>query len=76
MRNLEFERKFYSKLFAGVGLAFVIGMVSLFVGLELLLIDAFWPEEAGIFWTLQGVWIMVLSIIVASIFKSAQKQQG
>lgn len=76
MRNLEFERKFYSKLFAGVGLAFIIGMVSLFVGLELLLIDAFWPEEAGIFWTLQGVWIMVLSIIVASIFKSAQKQQG
>ena len=76
MRDLEFERKFYSKLFAGVGLAFIIGMVSLFVGLELLLIDAFWPEEAGIFWTLQGVWIMVLSIIVASIFKSAQKQQG
>jgi hypothetical protein len=76
MRDLEFERKFYSKLFAGAGLAFIIGMFSLFAGLELLLIDAFWPNEPGIFWTLQGIWIMVLSIVIASIFKSAQKQQG
>jgi len=76
MRDLEFERKFYSKLFAGVGLAFILGMVSLFAGLELLLIDAYWPNDPGIFWTLQGIWIMVLSILVASVFKSAQKQQG
>lgn len=73
MRNLEFERKFYNRLFAGVGLVFILGMISLFAGLELLLIETFWSNEPGIFWTLQGVWAMVLSVVFAGIFKSAQK---
>ena len=76
MRDLEFEKKFYSRLFAGVGLIFILGIISLFVGLELLLIEEFWATSPGIFWSLQGVWIMIISIVFASIFKSAQKNQG
>lgn len=73
MRNLEFERKFYAYLFAGVGLAFIFGLLGLFFGLELLLIETFWSTSPGMFWTLQGIWTMVLSLTLASIFKAAQK---
>lgn len=73
MRDLDFERRFYNRLFAGVGLAFILGLLSIFFGLELLLINEFWSTNQGAFWVLQGIWIMVLSLILASIIKSTQK---
>ncbi len=73
MRDLDFERRFYNRLFAGVGLAFILGLLSIFFGLELLLINEFWSTNQGAFWVLQGLWIMVLSLILASIIKSTQK---
>lgn len=73
MRDLELERKFFQRLFASAGLAFVLGIISIFFGLELLLVDTFWANNQGIFWTCQGIWLMVLSIIFAGIIKSAQK---
>jgi hypothetical protein len=76
MRDLDFERRFFSRLFAGVGLAFILGLLSIFFGLELLLINTFWDSSQGIFWTLQGVWIMILSLVLAAIFKSAQTSTG
>jgi hypothetical protein len=73
MRDLDFERRFYNRLFAGVGLAFILGLLSIFFGLELLLINEFWSTNQGAFWVLQGLWIMALSLILASIIKSTQK---
>jgi len=73
MRDLDFERRFYNRLFAGVGLAFILGLLSIFFGLELLLISEFWATNQGAFWTLQGLWTIVLSVVLASIFKLAQK---
>lgn len=76
MRDLEFERKFYTRLFAGVGLAFIIGVLTVFFGIELLIIEKFWSTSPGIFWTCQGLWAMVLSVVLATIFKLGQNKSG
>lgn len=73
MRDLDFEKRFYNRLFAGVGLAFILGLLSIFFGLELLLINTFWATNQGLFWTLQGLWVMVLSVVLGAIFKVGQK---
>jgi hypothetical protein len=76
MRDLDFERRFFNRLFAGVGLAFILGLLSIFFGLELLLINTFWDSNQGLFWTLQGIWTIALSVVLATIFKLAQTSSG
>lgn len=69
MRNVAEERKVMARLFALSGLAFLAGLFALAVGTQLLVIS-FWPDQIK-FWCWQGVWLIVHSFELATIFKLA-----
>jgi len=73
MRNLKAEEKLSSRLFMLAGGGFLLGLAALAVGTELLILD-YYTEDRAMFWCWQGLWVIVLSIIIsriAAVFKKA-----
>ncbi|CAB4241615.1 hypothetical protein UFOVP71_153 [uncultured Caudovirales phage] len=73
MRNLEAEEKLARRLHMLAGGGFLLGLVALAVGTELLILD-YYTEDRAMFWCWQGLWVIVLSIVIskiAAVFKKA-----
>ena len=66
MRNLEAEIKLIRRLFQIAGAGFLLGLIALAIGTELIILD-FWPESPGKFWCWQGVWVIVQSLIISQL---------
>lgn len=65
MRNLEAEAKLVQKIFMLAGAIFLLGLVALAVGAEILILS-FWDEPAK-FWIWQGVWCIVQGFVLATV---------
>jgi hypothetical protein len=73
MRNLEAEQKFLMRIFSFAGLIFVLGLIAIAVGTELLILTL-WPDEIQ-FWIWQGVWAIVHAIIISTIATTIKRNQ-
>jgi hypothetical protein len=71
MRNIEAEKNFINKVFMIAGALFILGLLALAVGTEILILS-FWDEQAK-FWIWQGVWALCQGFILATIGKTAFK---
>ena len=73
MRNLKAEQNLARKLSIIAGGVFLLSVVALAVGTELIILDLY-TNEPAMFWCWQGVWGIVLSVItskIAAIFKKS-----
>lgn len=70
MRNIGAEQKMYERLLAVAGGAFLLGLIALAVGAEMLIISM-WDEPVK-FWIWQGVWLIVQGFVLATVVKLAQ----
>jgi hypothetical protein len=73
MRNLKAEQNLARKLSIIAGGVFLLSVVALAVGTELIILDLH-TDEPAMFWCWQGVWGIVLSVItskIAAIFKKS-----
>jgi hypothetical protein len=71
MRNLAAEEKYINKLLAIAGAGFLLGLIALAVGAEILIISM-WDEPVK-FWCWQGVWLIVQSMVLATVVKLARQ---
>lgn len=74
MRNLEAEQRVLQKIFMMAGLIFLLGLIALAIGAELLVLS-FWPDSPSEFWMWQGLWAIVQGIVISSIATTVKKQQ-
>ena len=70
MRNVGAEQKMYERLLAIAGGAFLLGLIALAVGAEMLIISM-WDEPVK-FWIWQGVWLIVQGFVLATVVRLAQ----
>lgn len=72
MRNLEAEAKLISWLAQLVGALFLLGLLALAIGTEMLIIEMWTTNPAG-FWMWQGVWAIVQAIVLSNIIVIVKK---
>lgn len=65
MRNIGAEQKMYERLLALAGGIFLLGLIALAVGAEMLIISM-WGEPVK-FWCWQGVWLIVQGFVLATV---------
>jgi hypothetical protein len=70
MRDTSAEQKLFNRLLAVAGGAFLLGLIALAVGAEILIISM-WDEPVK-FWCWQGVWLIVQGFVLATVAKLAQ----
>jgi F0F1-type ATP synthase membrane subunit c/vacuolar-type H+-ATPase subunit K len=74
MRNIEAEERLLQKIFMVAGLVFLLGLIALAVGAEILVLS-YWPDKPSEFWMWQGLWAIVQGIIISSIATTIKKQR-
>lgn len=74
MRNLAAEENFLQRIFMIAGLAFVLGLIGIAIGTELLILDL-WITSPSEFWIWQGVWAMVVGLIISGLATTVKRQQ-
>ena len=74
MRNLAAEENFLQRIFMIAGLAFVLGLVGIAIGTELLILDL-WITSPSEFWIWQGAWAMVVGLIISALATTIKRQQ-
>lgn len=73
MRNLEAEQKSTKRLFAATGLMFLLGLVALAIGTEMMVLE-YWSTDPTSFWIWQGVWFLSTSFILGAIVNLSQRK--
>ena len=71
MRNTQLEEKYINKVFQVAGAGFLLGLLSLAIGSEMLILS-FWDTEPIKFWIWQGVWAIVYSIIISGLARTVK----
>lgn len=74
MRNIGAEERLLQKIFMLAGLVFLLGLIALAVGAEIIVLS-FWPDQPSQFWIWQGVWAVVQGVIISSIATTIKKQK-
>lgn len=69
MRNIEAEKELIAKIFTFAGGLFLLGLLALAVGTEILILS-FWEDQAK-FWIWQGIWGLCQAFVIAFIGRSA-----
>jgi len=69
MRDLKAEKKVIDRLFQVAGFGYLLGLLALAVGTEMFVLT-YYDSDPIKFWIFQGLWAMVLAILIASIAKS------
>jgi hypothetical protein len=57
MRNTQAEVKSTQRLLGTIGLMFLLGLGSLAIGAEMLVLS-FWESNPILFWIFQGIWFI------------------
>jgi hypothetical protein len=66
MRNLEAEKKVLLRLTQAVGALFLLGVIFIAIGTEIMILDMWNTNPAG-FWIWQGTWAVVQAFVVSGI---------
>ena len=72
MRNTEAEERFIRRLFQFAGAGFLLGVIAIAIGTELLVLSLF-AEKPAEFWCWQGLWVMIVSFIIAKLAELLKK---
>lgn len=75
MRNLEAEQRMVLRLFRIGGAVFLLGLIALAVGTEMLVLS-FLPNDPIKFWIWQGVWAICQAFVIANIGYILKKGQS
>jgi hypothetical protein len=73
MRDLQSEAKSTQRLFALGGLMFLLGLISLAIGTEMLVLE-YWTTDPTAFWIWQGLWFIVVSFVLGIIVNLSQRK--
>jgi hypothetical protein len=73
MRDLQSEAKSTQRLFALGGLMFLLGLISLAIGTEMLVLE-YWSADPTAFWIWQGIWFIVVSFVLGIIVNLSQRK--
>jgi hypothetical protein len=66
MRNTWQEERLIRRLFKLAGAGFLLGVIALAIGTELLIVEQYSASPAS-FWCWQGVWAMIISLVISKI---------
>jgi hypothetical protein len=66
MRNLEAEKRILLRLTQAVGALFLLGLIAIAIGTEIMILDMWATNPAG-FWIWQGAWAVAHAFVVSSI---------
>jgi hypothetical protein len=68
MRNIGAEQRFADRLFIVGGALFLLGLMALAIGTELLVLSYF-SVDPTMFWIWQGTWAVVTAVVVSMVAK-------
>jgi uncharacterized membrane protein YvlD (DUF360 family) len=68
MRNLGAEQRFADRLFMIGGALFLLGLMALAIGTEMLVLSYF-SVDPTMFWIWQGTWAVVTAVVVSMVAK-------
>jgi uncharacterized membrane protein YvlD (DUF360 family) len=68
MRNLVAEQRFADRLFVVGGALFLLGLMALAIGTEMLVLSYF-SIDPTMFWIWQGTWAVVTAVVVSMVAK-------
>lgn len=66
MRNLGAELRFADRLFMFGGALFLLGLVALAIGTEMLVLSYF-SVDPTMFWIWQGAWAVVTAVVISIV---------
>lgn len=75
MRNISAERALVEKTFLFAGTCTMLGILVLALGTEVWLIVNVLPMDWTLFLVLQGVWLVLLGLTLATVASLVQKNQ-
>lgn len=75
MRNITAERALVEKTFLLAGTCTVLGILVLALGTEVWMIVNILPIDWTLFLVLQGLWLILLGVTLATVASLVQKNQ-
>ena len=72
MRDLEAESKLMIRLAQVVGALFLLGLIAIAIGTEILILDM-WTTSPASFWIWQGVWAVAQAVVLSNIVSVMKK---
>jgi len=73
MRDLQAEEKSTRRLFAFSGLMFLLGLVALAIGTEMMVLE-YWSTDPTNFWIWQGAWFIAVAFVLGLIVNISQRK--
>lgn len=71
MRDLQSEQKVTNGWLVTIGMLFIMGLVAIAIGTEMMILDLVSFVE---FWIWQGVWFIAVAFVLGIIFNLSQRK--